>query len=118
MELIHLSHCVYQCDYHVVLVTKYRRAILNEGILAYISKKLMEITEHYPMIRFKTVNHDKDHIHYLVSIPPTMTVGTVIGIVKQKYLTRDEAKIPVLEKGVLGNGFCMVRRVFRINGGD
>ena len=118
MELIHLSHCVYQCDYHVVLVTKYRRAIFNEGIFAYISKKLAEITEHYPMIRFKAVNHDKDHIHYLVSIPPTMTVGKVIGIVKQNTSRGVEAKISVLEKSVLGNGFCMVRRVFRINGGD
>ena len=99
MELIHLLHCVYQCDYHVVLVTKYRRAIFNEGIFAYISKKLAEITEHYPMIRFKAVNHDKDHIHYLVSIPPTMTVGKVIGIVKQntsremKQLSRHTSKI-------------------------
>ncbi|RJO63312.1 MAG: hypothetical protein C4542_00005 [Dehalococcoidia bacterium] len=29
MELIHLSHGVYQCDYHVVLVTKYRKEIFN-----------------------------------------------------------------------------------------
>ena len=98
MELIHLSHCVYKCDYHVVLVTKYRRAILNEGIFAYISKKLAEITEHYPMIRFKTVNHDKDHVHYLVSIPPTMTVGKVIGIVKQNTSRELKQKFPFLKK--------------------
>ncbi len=82
MELIHVAHCVYQCDYHVVLVTKYRRKIFNEGIFAYFNKKLAEITEHYPLIQFKAVNHDKDHIHFLVSIPPTMVVGTVIGIIK------------------------------------
>ena len=79
MELIHLSHCVYQCDYHVVLVTKYRKKIFNEGIFAYFDKKLAEITEHYPLIRFKAVNHDRDHIHFLVSISPTMTVGTAVG---------------------------------------
>jgi len=83
MELIHLSHCVYRCDYHVVLVTKYRKKIFNDGIFNYFDKKLAEITEHYPLIWFKAVNHDKDHIHFLVSIPPTMTVGKVIGIVKQ-----------------------------------
>ena len=79
MELINLSHCVYQCDYHVVLVTKYRRKVFNEGIFAYFEKKLAEITEHYPLIRIDIVNHDKDHIHFLVSIPPTMAVGKVLG---------------------------------------
>jgi putative transposase len=64
----------------------------------YISKKLAEITEHYPMIRFKTVNHDKDHIHYLVSIPPTMTVGKVIGIVKQNTSRELKQKFPFLKK--------------------
>ena len=98
MELINLSHCVYQCDYHVVLVTKYRRAIFNEGIFAYMDKKLAEITEHYPLIRFKTVNHDKDHVHFLISIPPTITVGKVIGIVKQNTARELKQKFPFLKK--------------------
>lgn len=83
MELIHLSHCVYQCDYHIVLVTKYRREIFNQGIFVYLEKRLAEISEHYPLIRFKVVNHDRDHIHLLVSIPPTTSVGKVVGIIKQ-----------------------------------
>jgi len=81
--MTHLSHCVYLCDYHIVLVTKYRKEILNQGIFAYINKRLAEITEHYPLLRFKVVNHDKDHIHMLISIPPTVSVGKVIGIIKQ-----------------------------------
>ncbi len=98
MELIHLAHCVYQCDYHVVLVTKYRKKIFNAGIFAYFNRKLAEITEHYPLIRFKAVNHDKDHIHFLVSIPPTMTVRTVIGIVKQNTARELKRKFPFLKK--------------------
>ena len=98
MELIHISHCVYQCDYHVVLVTKYRKGIYNEGIITYIHKKLAEITEHYPMIRFKAVNHDKDHIHFLVSIPPTVTVVKVIAIVKQNTSRELKQKFPFLRK--------------------
>ena len=98
MELIHLSHCVYQCEYHIVLVTKYRKAVFNEGIFAYINKKLVEITEHYPLIRFKTVNHDKDHIHLLVSIPPTMTVGRVVGVIKQNTSRELTQKFPFLKE--------------------
>ena len=83
MEYVHLPHCVYHCDYHIVIVTKYRKAVINEGIFTYLEKKLAEITEHYPLVRFRAVNHDKDHIHFLVSIPPTTSVGKVIGIIKQ-----------------------------------
>ena len=97
MELIHLSHCVYQCDYHIVLVAKYRKKIFNDGIFAYFSKKLAEITEHYPLIRFKAVNHDKDHIHFLVSVPPTMAVGTVVGIIKQNTARDLKRKFPFLK---------------------
>ena len=32
MQLIHLAHCVYQCEYQVVLVTKYRKEITNKEL--------------------------------------------------------------------------------------
>lgn len=98
MELIYNSHCVYHCDYHIILVTKYRKKIFNEGIFAYFDTKLAEITEHYPPVRFKTVNHDRDHLHFLVSIPPTMTVGKVIGLIKQNTARELKQKFPFLKQ--------------------
>jgi putative transposase len=80
------------------MVTKYRKAIFNEGIFAYLEKKLAEIMEHYPLIRFETVNHDKDHVHFLVSIPPTETVGKVIGIIKQNTSRELKQKFPFLKR--------------------
>ena len=111
MELVNLPHCVYQCDYHIVMVTRYRRKVFNEGIFAYIKKKLAEISEHYPLIRIKTVNHDKDHIHMLVSIPPTMAVGKAIGIIKQNMSREMKQKFPFLTQiywgtdGVWSDGY-------------
>jgi len=98
MEFIHLSHCVYHCDYHIVIVTKYRKEIFNEGIFAYFKIKLAEITQHYPLIRFKKVNHDKDHIHMLVSIPPTMNVGKAVGLIKQNMARNLKQKFPFLRQ--------------------
>ena len=65
MEYVHLPHSVYRCDYHIVVVTKYRKAVFNEGIFAYMEKKLAEITEHCPLVRFGMVNHlvAPGHIH-------------------------------------------------------
>jgi hypothetical protein len=53
-----------------------------------MDKKLAEISEHYPTIRIKTVNHDKDHI------PPTMLVGKAIGIIKQNTARELKQKFP------------------------
>ena len=98
MELIHLSHCVYRCEYHIVVVTKYRRKIFNEGIFAYFDIKLAELTSHYPLIKFVKVNHDQDHLHLLVSIPPTMTVGKAVGLVKQNTSRELKQKFPFLKE--------------------
>ncbi len=98
MELIELSHCVYQCEYHIVLVTKYRKEIIDEGIFAYIEKKLAEVTEHHPLIQFKTVNHDKDHMHLHLAIPPTIAVGKVVGIIKQNTSRELKQKFPFLRQ--------------------
>ena len=97
-ELISLSHCVYHCDYHLILVTKYRRKIFNEGIFAYLKLKLAEVTEHYPPVRFKEINHDQDHLHLLISIPPTMSVGKVAGIIKQNTARELKQKFPFLRQ--------------------
>ena len=102
MEFTHLSHCVYYCDYHVVLVTRYRRAVIDKGILTYFNKKLAEITEHYPLIQFKTVNHDRDHIHLYMSIPPTMRVGEAVGIIKQNTSRALKQKFPFLREAYWG----------------
>src|SRR3989344_2106261 len=97
IELTRISHCIYHCNYHLVIVTKYRKKIFNEGIFTYFDIKLAEITDHYPLIKFEEVNHDKDHIHLLVSIPPTMTVGKAVGIIKQNTARELKQKFPFLK---------------------
>jgi len=103
MEYKQLSHCVYYCEYHVVMVTKYRKEVFNEGIFTYLNTKLAEITEHYPLMQFKVMNHDKDHIHVLISIPPTIAVGTAIGIIKQNTSRELKQKFPFLKEVYWGS---------------
>ena len=76
------SNCVYQCNYHLVLVTKYRRKVINDGIFEYIKERLKAMNEYHPEVDILEINHDKDHIHMLVSIPPKMSVGKVVRLLK------------------------------------
>lgn len=82
MEYRKQAHAVYYCKYHMVLVTKYRRRAFNNGVFAYLEYKLKEINKYYPEVVFEKVNHDVDHVHFLISIPPKMSVGSVVRIIK------------------------------------
>jgi putative transposase len=81
-----------------VICTKYRKKLFDEGIFAYLRMRLAEIGEHYPQIFIKEVNHDKDHLHLLVSIPPTMNVGKVVGLIKQNTAREMKQKFPFLKE--------------------
>lgn len=94
----HSSHFVYLCDYHIVFPTKYRRKLINDGVKAFIMSKIETIHEHYPEIQFITVNTDKDHIHLLISIPPSWSVGKVVGIIKSNTARGMKAELPFLKQ--------------------
>ena len=78
-----LAHTKWMCKYHIVFTPKYRRkAIYGEirkDIREYIrilcKYKGVEIIEGHMMI---------DHVHLLLSIPPKMSVSSLMGYLKGK----------------------------------
>jgi putative transposase len=76
------SHCVYYCEYHLVFATKYRRKIFNNGVFAYMLERLKQLKTYYPEIDILKINHDVDHVHMLVVIPPKFSVSQVVRIIK------------------------------------
>jgi putative transposase len=92
------AHCVYYCTYHLVLPTKYRRKVFNKGVFAYFEDKLKEVSKYYPEILFEEVNHDEDHVHFMVSIPPKMSVGSVVRIIKANTSRGLKQKFPFLKE--------------------
>ena len=76
------SHCVYYCEYHIVFATKYRRKIFNDGVFSYMLERLKQLKTYYPEIDILKINHDVDHIHMLVVIPPKFSVAQAVRIIK------------------------------------
>ncbi len=97
MEFRKQSHATYCCDYYVVFCTKYRRDWINDGIFAYLELKLKEINKFYADIIFKTVNHDIDHIHFLISIPPKYSVSSIVRLIKSNTANHLKQKFPILK---------------------
>lgn len=98
MDFRKQSNCVYHCIYHLVLGTKYRRRIFNDGILAYMKETLKELHAHYPELDILEINHGQDHIHIMMWIPPKMPVGRVVGIIKSNTARHLKQKFPFLKE--------------------
>ena len=82
MDIRKQGHCAYQCEYHLVIVSKYRRKIFNEGSFAYFEQITQQIKEVLPEIRFLTMNHDDDHLQLHLSIPPKVRVSDAVRRIK------------------------------------
>ncbi len=92
------AHSVYLCDYHLVFATKYRHPCITDMLWKYLYKKLLEITEHYPQLYIHQANHDTDHIHLLISIPPQMKVSDVVRLIKTNTGRGIKEQFPQLKK--------------------
>ena len=69
MKLESNNHSVFSLNYHLVLVVKYRRPVINDTV----SARLQEIFEYIQPsynITLKEWNHDRDHVHVLFSAHP------------------------------------------------
>jgi len=87
------------CDYHLVIVTKYRgKVIANEGIWNYLKQKLFEVTKFYPRLHIKEINHDINHVHIMISIPPQESVGSEVRKLKSNSSRGIKQKFPFLSK--------------------
>ncbi|MDY0388140.1 MAG: IS200/IS605 family transposase, partial [Methanolobus sp.] len=71
----------YLLQYHLILVCKYRKKLLNEPIRTDIIKLFEDICKKQHTI-IKTINTDNDHIHYLLETGPTVTVSKLISTLK------------------------------------
>ena len=78
-----LAHSKWNCKYHIVFAPKYRRKIIYGQIksdIGQILRKLCEIKK----VEIIEAEACPDHIHMLVNIPPSISVGQFIGYLKGK----------------------------------
>ena len=69
MELQNNNHSVFSLNYHLVLVVKYRRKVIDSDISARL-RAIFEYIQPTYNITLQEWNHDKDHIHALFSAHP------------------------------------------------
>ena len=95
MELDHNSHSVFLLYYHLVMVIKYRRKVLNDEI----SERAKEIFEYIAPgygIVLEEWNHDTDHVHVMFRAQPKTELSKFINAYKSassRLLKKEYPKI-------------------------
>lgn len=87
------SHCIYDLKYHVVWITKYRKPVLNEEIGTRTRDIIRQICASLDVEILKG-SIRRDHVHLLVSMPPTVSVSKLVqrikGVTSRKLLQENQ----------------------------
>ena len=75
------AHSVYDLKYHIVWITKYRKPILR-GAIGRRVRELIQQTCASQDVYIVKGHVAKDHVHLLVSVPPSLSVSELIKRLK------------------------------------
>jgi putative transposase len=87
------SHSVYDLKYHIVWITKYRKPVLRREIGTRVRELVRMICASLDVEIVKG-NISRDHVHLLVSVPPTLAVSRLVqrmkGLTSRKLLEENK----------------------------
>ncbi|QHW36277.1 IS200/IS605 family transposase [Staphylococcus ursi] len=95
MKLDTNNHSVFLLYYHLVLVTKYRRQVIDDKISKFAKTTFVRIAASYH-ITLVEWNHDKDHVHIMFKAQPKTELTKFINAYKSassRLIKRDFPKV-------------------------
>ncbi|MDY7079449.1 MAG: IS200/IS605 family transposase [Chloroflexota bacterium] len=95
------SHTVYDIQYHFIWTTKYRYHVLS-GEVAERARELIRQSCMSRDIKIVRGYVSKDHIHILVSCPPTLNPAKVMQYLKGRSSRKLQEEFPHLKKRYWG----------------
>ena len=101
MEYRYGSHTVFKIEYHFVWVTKYRYHILKDEVGLRVRELIKQTCEAHEIRILKGVV-SKDHVHILVSSPPSLAPSEIMRRIKGRTATKLFEEFPHLKKRYWG----------------
>jgi len=101
MEYQRTSHAVYELQYHLVWVPKYRKVVLREPVARRCKGIVQGIAERYG---FTVVEQEvmPDPVHVFVSAPPHGSPAELVNVLKSVSAKQLFAEFPALRRTMWG----------------
>lgn len=111
-EMDNNAHSVFLLYYHLIMVTKYRRKVINDDISARGKEIFEYIAPNYGII-LEEWNHDEDHVHVMFRAQPKSAISKFINAYKSassRLLKKEYPEIrEKLWKGAFwSQSFCLL----------
>ena len=112
MELRGNNHSVFSIHFHLILVVKYRKKVIDERI----SERLKEIFEYIQdnyNIALEEWNHDVDHVHVLLQSEPNSNISKFINAYKSASSRLIKKEYPSIrsrlyKEAFWSQSFCLI----------
>ena len=87
------QHSVYLLNYHLVMVIKYRRKVINDEVSEYLKHQFVRVGEFYG-VTLQEWNHDVDHVHVLFRATPHTEIAKFLNAYKSSSSRMVKKKFP------------------------
>jgi len=99
-----LSHTIWECKYHIVWCPKYRFRVMQNDVRQYVREVMRELCRRH-RVEILEGNVQIDHIHMVLSIPPSFCVSRVVGFLKGKSSIQIFRKFAGMRKKYYGQHY-------------
>ena len=112
MELRGNNHSVFSIHFHLILVVKYRKKVIDERISERLKEIFEYIQDNYNIV-LEEWNHDIDHVHVLFRSEPNSNISKFINayksassrLIKKEY---PSIKSKLYKEAFWSQSFCLI----------
>lgn len=97
MNLDTNNHSVFKLNYHLIMVVKYRKKVIDDTISTRLKTIFEDIGKKYH-VTLKEWNHDIDHIHVLMTTKPNTELSKFINAYKSASSRRIKNEFPEIRQ--------------------
>ena len=112
MELRGNNHSVFSIHFHLILVVKHRKKVINDQISERLKEIFEYIQDNYNIV-LEEWNHDIDHVHVLFRSEPNSNISKFINayksassrLIKKEY---PSIKSRLYKEAFWSQSFCLI----------
>ena len=112
MELRNNNHSVFNIHFHLILVVKYRRKVINDEISNRLKEIFEYIQDNYNIV-LEEWNYDIDHVHVIFRSEPNSNISKFVNAYKSASSRLIKKEYPSIrsrlyKEAFWSQSFCLI----------